>query len=455
MRSLNSPTVLNALEAKIAESVPADAKHILVVNAGDGRLPRAILAKAPKAAASVVTVHPRLEKHVDDFSGRSSDPWDLAWHTAQVGKHGAYDYVVFYQLQEFWRGELYQLERVIGLAAPGATVWTSFVNAQSYRMISRFLPPVRLGFSTMADPLRSSTNLDFGSYLDFAGRQGAAITELWGMLDQNAQEYCQKPPAQPAKWELRGVKASVASMADAFLWGASVVAAAMRLPGGEPAPASPKVSYSAYNSNLLQALLLPYPDEQGREGTLGAAMVELKAWRKSPGDKVGPIAKLFINQVGEIDKPKRVLLLGCGWGRDLLLLKRNYPAWDWVGFDHNRDLVALGQDLVAAAGATSVSAEMGEPLPFDDRSFDLVVSLGYYGALYESAARFVAKEVRRVAKGAIYHLEDGRGPDHGLQLKSYSLKAVYSGIGVESSVKPVLVDSAPNGMYMLSATVPV
>lgn len=459
MRCLNSPPILNSLELKIVESAPVTARHVLVVNAGDGRLARAVVEKTGGAAkASVVTLQPGLQRFVDDFPAATDQAWDLEWYAAQVEKHGAFDFIVLYQLHEFWRGELHKLQRLIGLAAAGARVWASFANAQAARLLTGFLPPVRIGFSSLADPLRLGTNVDFASYLDFVSKSGGGLVELWGMLDQNAQAFCQKPPTAPETWDVRGVKVKVGTFADAFLWGGAMVAIAFERAGGPAVPETPKISYSPYSANLLQALLLPYPDFQTTEGVLAAAQLEIDEWKKTDGQAqaLGQLARFFVEQVGGAQEPKRVLLMGAGWGRDLLLLKRQYPTWDWVGFEHNAKLAALGEPMLKAAGLEVKTAAIGEPLPFADRSFDLVLSLGYFSLMYEPAAQALAKEVRRVARGSIQHLEDGRGPDHGMQLRSYSLKGVYANLGsTDASAAPVLVDGNAIGMYMLKLNAPV
>jgi hypothetical protein len=457
MRCLNSPPILNSLETKIVESIPASARHVLVVNAGDGRLARAVIEKLGAGAkASVVTVIPEMASFVDDLADVTDKAWDINWYAAQVAKHGAFDCIVLYQLHEFWHGELRKLQRLLALAAPGARIWVSFLNAQAGRMLSRFLPPLRLGFSSMADPLRLGPNLDFASFMDFAGKSRVSMVELWGMLDSNAQAYCQKPNGQTETWDIKGVKMNVGTFADAFLWGAANVAMAFDRVGATPESVPPKISYSPYSGNLLQALLLPYPDYQTAEGMVAAAQLEVDAWRDTGGENqtLGQLARFFVEQVGGSDQPKRVLVMGAGWGRDLLLFKRQYPSWEWVGFDHQAELAGLAEPLLDPAGLKVETAPIGERLPFDDRSFDVVLSLGYFSSVYEPAAKALAKEALRVARGSIYHLEDGRGPDHSLQLRSYSLKAVYSELGRDASVSPVLVDGAAIGMYMLKLNAP-
>jgi hypothetical protein len=328
-------------------------------------------------------------------------------------------------------------------------VWVSFLNAQANRLIARFLPPVRLGFGLLADPLRLGTNLDFASWLDFAGKFGSGLVELWGMLDPNAQDFCQKQPLQATQWETRGVRVAVGTYADAFLWGASAVGIACLTAGGANPPAAPKISFSPYSSNLLQALVLPYPDVQTREGRLASAEFEVAAWRKVPAENLSPLAQFLLGQIEGGEKPQRVLVLGAGWGRDLLQLKARFPAWDLVGLERDDALAAIGRELTAAAGIPASVSTVEGLLPFADGEFDIAISLGLFSSLYERAARGLAKEVRRVTKGVIHHLEDGRGPDQGLQLKTFSLKAVYSELGAESAVQPVLGDGNPTGMYIL------
>lgn len=451
MRCLNSPSVLNSLELKIVDRVPTELRHVLVVNAGDGRLARAIRDKVGAGVVvSVVTIHPSFLEFVDDFEGRSSNPWDLAWYNERVAAHGAFDYVVLYHLHEFWRGELFQYQRLLNLVKPGAVVWTSLLNAQSLRLMTRFIPPLRLGFSALSDPLRCVVNVDFASLLDFIGKNGGVVTDLWGMLDQNAQEFCQQQPSKPTQWESRGVKVSIGTFADAFLWGAMVVAIGFKVRTDPATLPVPSLSFSAFSGNLLQALIFPYPDIQMHEGLLSMAQFEMDAWRKAPASAVGQLPRFVLDQLGDMNQPKRVLLVGSGWGRELVLLKRQFPKWDWVGYDGNRELVAMGKSVVFDAGASAVDGPLTAPLPFADRSFDCVISLGYFSTLFEAAARHLAAEVCRVARGGIHHLEDGRGPDQGMQLKTYSLKSIYSELGRESNAQPLLADGLPSGMYLLT-----
>lgn len=432
----------------MAEGVSPQAKHVLVVNAGDGRLPRAIQEKLGAGVRwSIVTLQSGLMRHVTDFDGVGTDAWNMGWHEARVAEHGPYDAVILYQLHEFWRGGLYELHRLFALAKPGAAVWVSMVNAQATRMSSRFLPGSRLGFMTLADPTRAAASIDYASVVDFVIRSEGRLTQVWGLLDAEAQEYCQKKVGHTVTWETRGTKIPIGTLADAFLWGASVTAVAFQTKGGGgPAP-TPRISFAPYSASLLQALLVPYPDEQSRDAALCAAQWDVAAWRRAPDKKPGRVIEILLEQIGGREQRRRALIVGVGWGRDLLLMKRSVPAWEWVGVEAEPRLLALGADLRAAESATAVSAAIGESLPFADGSFDIAFSFGCFSTLYEPAAQNLASEMRRVTKGTIHHLEDGRGPEHEIQLKHYSLKNVYLGLGSESHLQPVLVDGKPNGLY--------
>jgi hypothetical protein len=161
-----------------------------------------------------------------------------------------------------------------------------------------------------------------------------------------------------------------------------------------------------------------------------------------------------VEQVGGAQESKRVLLLGAGWGRDILLLKRQYPTWDWVGFEHRAALAALGQSLLSKEGLSVATAPLGERMPFEDRSFDVVLSLGYFSTVYEPAGKALANETLRVARGTVYHLEDGRGPDQSMQLHAYSLNGAYAALGAEALTSPVLIDGTATGMYMVKLNAP-
>ena len=108
-----------------------------------------------------------------------------------------------------------------------------------------------------------------------------------------------------------------------------------------------------------------------------------------------------------------------------------------------RKLEPLGCEVVEASNASEIfRAIMNE-------SFDLVLSLGYFSCVHNPVARVVLPELIRVARRHIYHLEDGRGADTSLYIKSYSVKAIYQQLGKEATAEPLMANGNVSGLYIL------
>ena len=79
---------------------------------------------------------------------------------------------------------------------------------------------------------------------------------------------------------------------------------------------------------------------------------------------------------GRFDDCNKVLDVGCGGGRNLVYFIQN--GFEVFGVDPNADAVAqvqlLNSELAPANPATNFSVAFAEDLPFDDSTFDLVIS---------------------------------------------------------------------------------
>lgn len=99
----------------------------------------------------------------------------------------------------------------------------------------------------------------------------------------------------------------------------------------------------------------------------------------------------------QLGRPLRILDLGCGTGRTLAQLHTALPDSQLVGLD----LSAFYLD-VAAIDCADASVELvcgnAEALPFEDASFDAVVSVFMFHELPRNARRRVWAEARRVVR---------------------------------------------------------
>lgn len=450
MRCLNSPPDLNSLETKILESVSANARHVIVVNAGDGRLARAIREKlGDSVAIKVVEERSDLRPYLDDFEGIGSDPWNVSWYEKQAEAHGPVDSLIFYQVHEYWSGEVETFARILRLLGPEGSCWVAFLNFLATRNLERMLPPLQLSWTSLADPVRLARQVDLASWLAYFEQIKAEPLQLWGLLDPQAFEYCQNRPKEAGEWGLRGMKIKVSTLADAFLWGASVCAVEVRSAREGAAPRQPTFSGAPYSGLLFQALVYPYSSAISRQGELLVAEQEAETWKKEGKAEVGNLVEFYFSRIDDAPEVRSALLLGAGWGKDLVALKRFKPEWEWTGVDFLPEKVELGRQELAAEPIRLELAGLGERLPFEDDSFDVVLSLGQFSTLHYPAGKQLAEEALRVARKGVYFLEDSRGPDHSMHLKIYSLRAIYAGLKKDATVEPILLQGNNTGMYVL------
>jgi len=95
----------------------------------------------------------------------------------------------------------------------------------------------------------------------------------------------------------------------------------------------------------------------------------------------------------------RILDAGCGPGYEAIALKRAFPKADVTGIDLSQPLLNFARKGAEAAGLTEgLRFETGdvESLPFDDRSFDVVINLFLWNVLKDPVV--MCNEIERVLK---------------------------------------------------------
>ncbi|NNC59934.1 MAG: class I SAM-dependent methyltransferase [Erythrobacter sp.] len=98
----------------------------------------------------------------------------------------------------------------------------------------------------------------------------------------------------------------------------------------------------------------------------------------------------------EPDEDTHVLDFGCGVGRQLLHLKRWFPAMKISAIDVDREVV----DYVARTfpGVDAYCNDFDPPLKFADNSFDLIYSVSIFSHLSMDDAKLWLTDLARVAK---------------------------------------------------------
>ncbi len=458
MRCINTPPILNALEEKIIELVTEDVKHVGIVGVGDGRLARGMQEKCGnKVKLSLIEPQAKLHRYLDDFKNLGSDPWDLSWYEKRVKANGAFDILIFYQIHNFWEGNLAPLYSILKMISDGGHGWITFLNGLSRRALEHFLPPKIATYARLMHPIRFASITDYASWSSYLVTIKAQLDAVWGLLDKDAFDLCQGkklPPVEnPLTWEMHGLKLNVKTFADAYLWGASFIGLKFHLnKKGDNAIGTPQFSGTSFSPPLFQALLNPYPEISSESEESFSIKTEVEAWNEQPENKLNPLGEFVLQQIDNPNEIKKVLILGASWGKHLILFRKTKPEWEFTGIENAPFKVEASKMLTGdeAPGIQLFNPE--DPLPFQDQAFDITLSLGYFSKIHSPLAKIIAPELLRVTRGKIYHLEDARGPEFSLSLTRYSLNAIYEELGHKSTTQPVLLKETQTGLYLLKVS---
>lgn len=130
----------------------------------------------------------------------------------------------------------------------------------------------------------------------------------------------------------------------------------------------------------------------------GAQRSDNEAKYRSKNPVVRYLVGRFLSRVSDLaatEGPRRVLEVGCGEGIVLAAMATRLPGTGFDGLE--LDETALEQARTRCPGARLVRGDACE-LPFEDRSFDLVVCLEVLEHLPEPARAL--RELKRVARSA-------------------------------------------------------
>ena len=109
---------------------------------------------------------------------------------------------------------------------------------------------------------------------------------------------------------------------------------------------------------------------------------------------------------------QRILDLGCGTGTLAIQVKQREPQAEVVGLDADPAMLSQAREKAERAGVELTLTEgFSTELPFEDRSFDLVLSTLFFHHLDPEPKRQTAREIARVLRtGGELHVADWGKP---------------------------------------------
>jgi|GEM_PF-2470951 len=454
----NANQVLNALETRILDAVDKNTKHALIIGAGDGRLARAIRTHVSEEIAfTLIEPKANIRKLLGDFDEVAADPFDIEWIRKQTDKKGPVDTLVFYNIHEFWQGNLNDFRQIVNLLSESGTAWVSFLNGSARNVMYHFLPQDMASYGGLAQPATVASHMSYGAWISTLKMMYCQADQVWALLDPETYQFVQnaqktEEPLEPLELKLRELTLKVASLQDAFLWGGMFTAIQFRPAAMQEETRPPKFTAAAFNSNLYQSLLVPYPDNSLAQVSDFLAETEAKQWESKESKELNPIGKLLLKELEGLEAVRSVLVIGAGWGRDLQLMAAEKPDWKITGLEPSSHKVALGKKIFANENLDLQTLDAESPLPFDDASFDVVITTGFLCHYHTPISHHVISECIRIGKKAVYHLEDARGPVQSLQLKTLTIVQSYKSLGFDDvSLNPIQIGEKYTG-YALSKT---
>lgn len=143
----------------------------------------------------------------------------------------------------------------------------------------------------------------------------------------------------------------------------------------------------------------------------------------------GHFKRLLVEQASP-QPGQRILDLGCGTGTLAIMVKRHQPEAGVVGLDGDPEILGRARAKAeSAAVELRLDRGLSTELPYEDASFDLVLSTLMFHHLTGEAKRQTAAEVARVLRpGGELHVADWGRPSDPLMGLLFASVRVFDGL---------------------------
>lgn len=119
----------------------------------------------------------------------------------------------------------------------------------------------------------------------------------------------------------------------------------------------------------------------------------------------------LIEEIREL-APKRILEVGCGYGRLVKVMSQQLDFDRFVGVDFSSTQLERAKNYIDNDRVELMLVDAKDGLPFEDNAFDLVYTSGCLMHNFPDVVPQILKEISRVSARWVIHNEDVRDIDH-------------------------------------------
>lgn len=429
-------------------------RHVLLVRSGDGRFASALRSVLPQACR-LVCLESRESLVPDVGPEVMGGEWSFPEIEDEVGRYGKFDCMIFVHFHEFWAGKVGSLSRMMEFLDSGGFVWFQYLNGSCLEVLDGRLQAGGLQGRSLSSPFYAAPPLDLQGMAHWGNSLGLVCDEIWGYVGHRLFKWMTGKSKKEIKLELLKRNYPIRSALEGVGAGAHVLGVRLRHRHfDETRQVEPRISVAEMSPAGLQMFLIPHPHVDDRESDEWQARAQIKAWRTRGRPDLSPMRRRMLDEFTEDQSVEKVLLVGGAYAGDLFLLAKLYDQWNWCGVDHDSSLVSLWCDAMSGEPEVLESWDPQSSFPFEDSSFDLVVSLGAFSRCNPALALRYASEMVRVSRRHVAHLEDAAGPARDSFKRTVPLPSIYQRLGWRSDARPVLKEGKDTGWITLFLELP-
>lgn len=439
---------LNSFQDFIAQRVTEGTRHILVLGYGRGEFLRELKSKAAAGVRICAADNRPWAKARDgDASLLLDDPLAIDHLKAEAGAYGPFDLILLLDVQDWWHGRVDNIAEIIELLEPqGGLLWVQYLNGLCLDILANRLTSGQTGAASLTLPIHQHPMMDLGSWLGFGHQFGLQQRAFWALANPLVFKYFSQKKA--VKIPFAGKELRVNNPTDAINLGAFVHGIEFVHAG--TVKDSPGIHLSPMNGLSMQGFL--YPDPDGSEAPVRRmhALSEIKALKNGQELSLpagwADLMKLFETT----DDIKDVLLVGAQWGRELMMMRKHYPSLNWSAVETSEELIEMGAKAFPELEDAVQHWKPGTKMPFEDKSFDLVVTFGFCSRNHPQISATLIPEVIRLTRHYVGHFEDAMGAERSLLQKNVPLPEIYLKCGVMAKPQAYSDGRQTTGYYVLA-----